>query len=437
MVEVKTILVMNITACFLLAVSLRAAINTPLSEARDELWLWLASLVTQAIAYTLWSFGETQDLAFYHIVAYSVLAICITLQAAALFQFFGKRLSRWWHLFPALLIGVLFSLAAGSATTISIFAGVFFGSAYVILAVIAMQLGSGMPSAGLRLLVIGFSLGALSFFMRAIPVLGMPELLGGPVTSEKLLTGGLFLSFMVILLTSVGFLVLQKDRAEEAATKLAVTDPLTGTFNRRTFLELADKEIARARRGKAPLSVVLFDLDHFKSINDKYGHLAGDHVLKRFVQIAKMCLRQEDLLVRYGGEEFCLLLPETNAEEAASLAERIRGATEYSSFTITDGRAEKIIRITVSGGVAKLDESAADNIGNLVARADEAMYAAKAAGRNQIAVFPNNADFTSLTRSQRLLAVQPAPKPTGEPGSTQATQAIHATQATQASKPKP
>jgi len=131
------------------------------------------------------------------------------------------------------------------------------------------------------------------------------------------------------------------------------------------------------------------------------------------------------------------LLPETNAEEAASLAERIRGATEYSSFTITDGRAEKIIRITVSGGVAKLDESAADNIGNLVARADEAMYAAKAAGRNQIAVFPNNADFTSLTRSQRLLAVQPAPKPTGEPGSTQATQAIHATQATQASKPKP
>jgi diguanylate cyclase (GGDEF)-like protein len=300
-----------------------------------------------------------------------------------------------------------------------------------------MQLGSGMPSAGLRLLVIGFSLGALSFFMRAIPVMVMPELLGGPVTSEKLLTGGLFLSFMVILLTSVGFLVLQKDRAEEAATKLAVTDPLTGTFNRRTFLELADKEIARARRGKAPLSVVLFDLDHFKSINDKYGHLAGDHVLKRFVQIAKMCLRQEDLLVRYGGEEFCLLLPETNAEEAASLAERIRGATEYSSFTITDGRAEKIIRITVSGGVAKLDESAADNIGNLVARADEAMYAAKAAGRNQIAVFPNNADFTSLTRSQRLLAVQPAPKPTGEPGSTQATQAIHATQATQASKPKP
>ncbi len=424
MVDVKTILIMNITACFLLAVSLRAAINTPLSESRDGLWLWLASLLAQALAYTLLSFTETQNIPLYHVMAHSVLAIFITLQAAALFQFFGKRLSSWWHLLPALLVGLLFSLAAGSATTLAIFAGVFFGTAYVILAAIATQIGGGMRSSGLRLLVIGFSLGAISFFMRAIPVLVMPELLGGPLTSEKLVTGGLFLSFMVIILTSVGFLVLQKDRAEEAATKLAVTDPLTGTFNRRTFLDLAEKQIARARRANAPLSVVLFDLDHFKNINDKYGHLAGDHVLKRFVDIAKMCLRQEDLLVRYGGEEFCLLLPDTNAEDAASLAERIRGATEYSTFTISDGKVEKTIRVTVSGGVAKLGDNAADDIGNLVARADEAMYAAKASGRNQIAVFPDDADFTLLTRSQRLRAVQPAPKPAGEPGSTQAIQAI-------------
>jgi diguanylate cyclase (GGDEF)-like protein len=423
MFEVKTILAMNITACVLLAVSLRAAISTPLRESRDGLWLWLASLLAQAIAYSLLAVSETSNLALYYVLAHSLLATFISLQAAALFQFFGKRLSNWWQLLPALLIGVLFALAAGSAATLSIFAGVLFGSAYVVLATIAAQLGSGMQSAGLRLLVLGFSLGAVAFLLRAIPVLVMPNLLGGELASEKLVAAGLFLSFMVIILTSVGFLVLQKDRAEAEATKLAVTDPLTGTFNRRTFLELAEKEIARARRSQEPLSLVLFDLDHFKVVNDKHGHLAGDHVLKRFVEVAKMCLRQEDLLVRYGGEEFCLLLPQTNTNEAAAMAERIRGATEYSSFSIKDGKAECRINVTVSGGVVRLGDDVDEDIGSLIARADEAMYAAKEAGRNQIAVFPDGADLSALTRSQRLRAVTSAVRPRGSAGEVNPTEA--------------
>jgi diguanylate cyclase (GGDEF)-like protein len=411
MFEVKTILAMNITAGVLLAVSLRAAISTPLRESRDGLWLWLASLVAQAIAYSLLAVSETTNWALCYVLAHSLLATFISLQAAALFQFFGKRLSAWWHLLPALLIGVLFALATGSAATSSIFAGVFFGTAYVVLATIAVKLGSGMQSAGLRLLVLGFSLGAVAFLSRAIPVFVMPDLLGGELAAEKLVPGGLFLSFMVIILTSVGFLVLQKDHVEAEATKLAVTDPLTGTFNRRTFLELAEKEISRARRSKEPLSLVLFDLDHFKAINDKYGHPAGDHVLKRFVQVAKMCLRQEDLLVRYGGEEFCLLLPQTNTNDAATMAERIRGATEYSSFSFVDGKSTRPINVTVSGGVAQLGDDPDEDIDALIARADEAMYAAKEAGRNQIAVFPDGTDLSALTRSQRLRAVRAEIKP--------------------------
>jgi diguanylate cyclase (GGDEF)-like protein len=411
MFEVKTILLMNINACVLLAVSLGAAISTPLRKSRDELWFWLAALLAQAVAYSLLAAGKLSNLTFYYVMAHSLLAISISLQAAALFQFFGKRLSNWWHLLPALLIGALFALAAGSGPTPSIFAGVLFGAAYVMLATIAAQLGSGMDSAGLRLLVVGFALGAVAFLLRAIPVLVMPSILGGELVSEKLVMLSFFVSFMVIILTSVGFLVLQKDRAEAAATELAVTDPLTGTFNRRTFLELADKEIARARRSKQPLSLVLFDLDHFKSVNDKYGHLAGDAVLKRFVEVAKMCLRQEDLMVRYGGEEFCLLLPQTNTNDASVMAERIRGATEYSLFSVKDGKDERRINVTVSGGVAGIEDDLSEGIDSLVARADEAMYAAKAAGRNQVAVFPNGLDLSALTRSQRLRAVRPAIKP--------------------------
>ncbi len=411
MFEVKTILVMNITACFLLAVSLRAAISRPLRESSDGLWLWLASLVAQAFAYSLMVFSEKANLVLYNVVAQSVLATFLTLQAAALFQFFGRRLKSWWHLVPALLVGVLFGLAAGSPSALANFAGVLYGTAYVVLAMIAIHLGSGMNSAGLRLLVMGFSLGAVAFFVRAMPVLQMPEYLGGVQAPEALLVAGLFLSFMVIILTSVGFLVLQKDRAEEEATKLAVTDPLTGTFNRRTFLDLAEKEIARSRRSQAPLALVMFDLDLFKSVNDRHGHLAGDYVLKRFVEVARMCLRQEDLLVRYGGEEFCLLLPDTDTDDAAALAERIRGATEYSLFVFNDGKTEKPISVTVSGGVAKLDPNTEEDVDSLVARADEALYAAKAGGRNQIAVFPDNvAGIAALTRSQRMRAVLPAAK---------------------------
>ena len=389
MFEVKTILLMNITACFLLVVSLRAAISRPLRESSDGLWLWLVSLVAQALAYSLMVFSERASMVLYQVVAQSVLATFLTLQAAALFQFFGRRLQSWWHLVPAFLVVVLVALADGSRFTLTILAGVMFGSAYVVLALVASQLGRSMQSAGLRLMVVGFSLGALAFFVRALPVLHLPYYLGGVQAPERLMVIGLFLSFMVIILTSVGFLVLQKDRAEQAATKLAVTDPLTGTFNRRTFLDLAEKEIARARRSQAPLSLVMFDLDHFKKVNDRYGHVAGDYVLKRFVEVTQLCLRQEDLLVRYGGEEFCLLLPDTDVGDAVALAERIRAATEYAMFIFDEGQSEQRIHVTVSGGVAKLGADA--RIDTLVARADEALYAAKNAGRNQIAVAPDDA----------------------------------------------
>jgi diguanylate cyclase (GGDEF)-like protein len=416
-VDVKTILVMNITACFLLAVALRAAIRTPLRQSRDGLWLWLASLVVQAIAYTLLTASDEGNLVLYNVMAHAVLATFVTLQAAAVFQFFGRRLSSWWHLLPSLLVAMLFGLAAGSTSTLNIFAGVFFGTAYVVLGAVTHHLGGGMKSAGLRLLVIGFALGAAAFFVRGLPAIVMPGSMGGPVTSDKLVMLGLFLSFSVLLLTSVGFLVLQKDRAEEAATKLAVTDPLTGIFNRRTFLDLAEKEIARARRASTPLSLVIFDLDHFKGINDRYGHLAGDYVLRRFVEITEICLRQEDLFVRYGGEEFCVLLPDTDVQSAAALAERVRAAIEYSSFIYLDGKTEKPIKVTVSGGVARLDREFAEDIGSLVARTDEALYAAKEGGRNRIAIFPeNDADMAMLTRSQRIRAFVPESiKHAGEP----------------------
>ena len=203
--------------------------------------------------------------------------------------------------------------------------------------------------------------------------------------------------FAVILVTSVGFLLLHKERSEEDAQKLAFTDPLTGAFNRRTFLELAEKEIARTRRAIGSLSLMMLDVDHFKQINDRNGHLAGDEVLKRVVSVVMMALRKEDMLVRYGGEEFCILLPNTAIDRAMIMAERTRDAIEQAHFMFN----ERTLRVTVSVGVATLSSEGSEGVETLVSRADEALYSAKRAGRNRVVAFPTNTTLGMLMMNRR------------------------------------
>jgi diguanylate cyclase (GGDEF)-like protein len=124
----------------------------------------------------------------------------------------------------------------------------------------------------------------------------------------------------------------------------------------------------------------MLDVDHFKRVNDSFGHLAGDEVLRRFVALVQGCLRRADLVVRYGGEEFCVLLPEVQLSEAAGLAERIRAAVTRSPLVI----GSAIVPITVSAGVAGLQHGDGGNIDHLLRRADAALYLAKDQGRNRV-----------------------------------------------------
>jgi diguanylate cyclase (GGDEF)-like protein len=249
----------------------------------------------------------------------------------------------------------------------------------------------------------GFLLGAFAMLARTLSAVVDPLEAGRLLVPGPLQAFCFFAGQAVLLTTSVGFLVLHKDRAEESARRLAATDPLTGTFNRRTFLELAEKEIARSRRADSALSLVLLDLDHFKRINDQHGHIVGDSVLIKFTRIVQTCLRREDLLVRYGGEEFCVLLPDVALDGAVALAERIRVSVERTSF----GPGANPVKVTVSAGVARLGREDSDDIAHLLKRADEAMYGAKAAGRNQVMAYPENSTIAMLTRSQRVQALTP------------------------------
>jgi diguanylate cyclase (GGDEF)-like protein len=170
-------------------------------------------------------------------------------------------------------------------------------------------------------------------------------------------------------------------RLLEETQRLARSDALTGIANRRYLFEAGEREIGRAHRFGHPLCALMFDIDHFKRVNDVYGHKRGDQVLQALAQCCLRQIRDVDILGRYGGEEFVILLVETDIPGARSLAERIRESVAQLLIA-TD---EAAIRITISLGVARLDEGDSD-LASLLGRADKALYAAKQAGRNRVEV---------------------------------------------------
>lgn len=172
----------------------------------------------------------------------------------------------------------------------------------------------------------------------------------------------------------------EKKRTEAQLEHLARSDALTGLSNRRDFYEKADHEIARSRRSGQPFCVLLLDVDHFKKVNDQYGHAGGDDVLRQLAQRLTEQLRTVDLPARVGGEEFAVLMPETLLADAALAAERLRIALQASPVTLHDGRS---LHITVSLGLTQWGTGDAD-IDTALQRADAALYRAKDAGRNTL-----------------------------------------------------
>ena len=165
----------------------------------------------------------------------------------------------------------------------------------------------------------------------------------------------------------------------EEIYRLTIIDGLTQVYNRRYLLEFLDREMARCLRHERDLSLVLFDIDHFKNINDTFGHLAGDHVLRELAQALKSRIRKEECFARYGGEEFALVLPETGHGNTVFLAENLRKLVEQHPFVFEGKR----IPVTFSAGVADLD-AAQDSALAFIKAADARLYEAKHRGRNQV-----------------------------------------------------
>ena len=164
--------------------------------------------------------------------------------------------------------------------------------------------------------------------------------------------------------------------------KLLVRDYLTGLYNRKFFMERLGEELAWAGRYGEPMSFIILDIDHFKKINDTYGHSCGDEVLRQLSKILVITLRAHDVVARYGGEEFVVLLANTGPEEAITVAEKLRVAVQENDFFCEEDKVK--LSVTISIGLSSTDGNSDPVPDSLIIRADHALYEAKATGRNKV-----------------------------------------------------
>lgn len=190
------------------------------------------------------------------------------------------------------------------------------------------------------------------------------------------------LLFTLLALVSGRFLRVLRRKQDELIT-IAATDGLTGLLNRRAGIERMEEEISRHERSGAPLSCLMLDIDYFKAVNDTYGHLAGDHALSVMTEVLTLSTRRHDIVCRYGGEEFMILLPEASMVSAIAVAEKIRSKVSEKVIFFDD----HAFTITISIGVALMSGDAGETIDDIIYRADSALYRAKNEGRDCIKVW--------------------------------------------------
>ncbi|MBK4717804.1 GGDEF domain-containing protein [Azospirillum sp. YIM DDC1] len=227
---------------------------------------------------------------------------------------------------------------------------------------------------------------ALVFLIHALFVAGRAVLTawGGPVDSvlmpNLVQSAGFLEAILAVTGWGFGFLAMTSERLQADLDRIGTIDPLTGAYNRRAFMKHAERELARSQRSGAPLTLLLLDLDRFKRVNDTFGHLAGDALLRLFSETVTARLRRTDLFGRYGGEEFCVLLPDTDRTGAAALAEALR--RDVSARPLAFQGQE--IAASVSIGIAACRSG--EDLDTALAAADLALYRAKRNGRNQVVI---------------------------------------------------
>jgi diguanylate cyclase (GGDEF)-like protein len=378
MVDLKTLLLVVATVDVAVALVLAAGSGRRL---RFGIAPWLGSLFARALAIAI-LVARLEPQAAVLVVSAALLALSMSLQAAALLSYDGRRFPQWAH--SAVMAGVAlpFTVIGTDAINTVLFGGLVFGVFLCVLGTLAFQVRPTVPTRtrARSVLVATYAIGAFAFLSRGISALMSAEPLLA-FTAPSAGQSSLFLAAATASIVSTfTFVMLHKERSDGEAARMATMDPLTGAYNRRTFHDIAERELARAVRAGQPLSVIVVDIDHFRPVNEQHGNRTGDEVLRKVADLIRSALRKEDMLVRYGGEEFLVMLPEVPGPGAVVVAGRVRKAVEAEPINV-DGHS---LKLTVSVGVsARLDEGP-ESIETLLQRADEALALAKQRGRNRV-----------------------------------------------------
>ena len=309
-----------------------------------------------------------------------IAAFACNWQAARVFD---HRPALWWPLLAAPALWFAACLIPTFIETVAyrvVFSSLIV-STLIVLSAVEFWRSRDEPLPSRWPVIVLYSTFALFFALR-IPLVGVLPFPFGALPMQPGSVGA-FNLIMVFhtLLISVLIVAMSKERLELDQRTKAQTDPLTGALNRRAFMSRGIRLLRRHSHEKQPLSLLFLDLDHFKSLNDRFGHSGGDDVLVKFVAVVHNNIRPTDFLFRIGGEEFCCLLPHTGMMPAQRVAERIRQQFEATSVDVTGTP----VKTTVSLGIASTETFGYD-LEMLMRRADRAVYAAKQQGRNRVVV---------------------------------------------------
>lgn len=372
--DLPTIFATIIVSCLALAATLAWGAR----GARDGLGIWAIGLVMEAGVFALLDArGIIPDTALAPI-GNLMLAIAMALFLAAIHQFQQIPQNRVGVILPPLLLAVGLPFTVGHLHARIILANLVYLAQIALVCVCLLRFRYDFSTRGRNLMLVGMALYFIGSASRIWFAALRPDVLMQALLRPSPMQSVAFFSvFAAVVLTSNGFMMMAKERSDARLRDVARRDRLTGCWNRIRIEEVAERERARLRRYGHPVAALLVDLDHFKAVNDRYGHAVGDAVLKEFAKIARATIRETDALGRWGGEEFIALLPMSGLTDAAATAERLRARVSAHAFP--GG-----VRLTVSIGVAACLST--DTWSEWLQRADMALYRAKANGRDGVKI---------------------------------------------------
>lgn len=376
MVHTPTLLLVNALVMATLAICLGLVAQR---GQRDGLRIWAGALAAHSGAYFLFGLRGVASDWLTVWLANVLLAASFALMLEGLRQFQQVAVRRVLAWAPVVAAALVFALFLDDPRLRLLLGSVL---SCLQLSQLSWQLGARWQQTdgrGKYFVLIAFVLMALMLVVRAAAVLSGAMQFTSVKDSNLIQAATFLMATVAMMLANVGMVVMTKERAEERNRTLALVDALTGLYNRRHIQQALTQQIAQARRQGLPLSLLMLDIDHFKYVNDNHGHQSGDKVLQDLARCIKERVRSQDTVGRWGGEEFIVILPDTDAAGAAALAEQLRLAVERWHFVSLQAQP---IPLSISIGLHVLGEGEGSD--ELVGIVDRALYLAKERGRNRV-----------------------------------------------------